>query len=128
MGFLDGFFGGNSESENNTTTFHTLEFISQLDEIDALSQTKPIVIFKHSTRCSISRFALKRFEAEYNYDITQIETYVLDLIQHRDVSNEIAYRYKVQHQSPQILIIKEGKAVYTDSHDGIDANDLKGFV
>jgi bacillithiol system protein YtxJ len=129
MGFLDNLFGNSSEeNKENEAKFYSLELISQLDEIDAISETKPVAIFKHSTRCSISRFALKQFDAAFNYPEDKIDWYLLDLLNHRDISNEIAHRYNVQHQSPQILVIKNGKAVYHDSHDGIDANDLKQFV
>jgi bacillithiol system protein YtxJ len=129
MGFLDSLFGNSSDDNNEKEVkFYSLELISQLDEIDAISETKPVVIFKHSTRCSISRFALKQFDAEFNYDDSQIDWYLLDLLNHRDISNEIAHRYEVMHQSPQIIVIKNKKAIYHDSHDGIDANDLKKFV
>ncbi|MFC4740495.1 bacillithiol system redox-active protein YtxJ [Flavobacterium ponti] len=129
MGFLDSLFGNSSDDNNEKEVkFYSLELISQLDEIDAISEGKPVVIFKHSTRCSISRFALKQFDAAFNYPEDKIDWYLLDLLNHRDISNEIAHRYNVQHQSPQILVIKSGKAVYHDSHDGIDANDLKQFV
>lgn len=129
MGFLDSLFGNSSDDNNEKEVkFYSLELISQLDEIDAISEGKPVVIFKHSTRCSISRFALKQFDAEFNYDDSQIDWYLLDLLNHRDISNEIAHRYEVTHQSPQIIVIKNKKAIYHDSHDGIDANDLKKFV
>lgn len=129
MGFLDSLFGGKEVNENGQEAkFLSLAALSQLDEIDAVSETKPVVIFKHSTRCSISRFALKQFDAAFSYPEDKIDWYLLDLLNHRDISNEMAYRYNVQHQSPQILVIKNGKAVYHDSHDGIDANDLKQFV
>ena len=129
MGFLDSLFGNSSDDNNEKEAkFYSLELISQLEEIDAISETKPVVIFKHSTRCSISRFALKQFDAEFNYDDSQIDWYLLDLLNHRDISNEIAHRYKVTHQSPQIIVIKNKKAIYHDSHDGIDASDIEQFI
>jgi bacillithiol system protein YtxJ len=82
----------------------------QLDEIITLSFTTPVAVFKHSTRCSISRMALKQFENEF--DLEGIVTpYYLDLLNHRDISNEIATRFDVYHQSPQLLLIKEGKSI-----------------
>lgn len=130
MSFLDKIFRSSSEENKNEeeAKFFTLELIAQLDEIDAVSELKPIVIFKHSTRCSISRFVLKQFDVAYNYDEDKIDWYLLDLLNHRDISNEIAYRYNIQHQSPQIIVIKKGKEVYNASHDGIDVNDLKQFI
>lgn len=129
MGFLDNLFGNNiDENQDNKHLYIPLELISQLDEIEAISEIKPVVIFKHSTRCSISRFALKQFESNFKYPKEKLEWYLLDLLKFRDVSNEIAHRYEVMHQSPQILVIKDKKAIYHDSHDGIDAQDLKQFV
>lgn len=132
MGFLDKLFGGNPSEEKNENRveakFYTLDDIKLLDEVDVISQTKPVVLFKHSTRCSISRFALKRFDAEFNYADNQIDWYLLDLLNHRDISNGIAQRYKIEHQSPQIIVVRNGKAIFSSTHDGIDANDLKQFV
>ena len=132
MGFLDKLFGGSSEDENKENKveakFYTLDAITQLDEIDEISHTKSVVLFKHSTRCSISRFALKRFDAEFNYDEDKIDWFLLDLLNHRDISNEMANRYNVQHQSPQIIVVRNGKAVFSSTHDAIDANDLKQFT
>ena len=131
MGFLDKLFGGNSEEskeENRVEAkFYTLDDIKLLDEVDAISHTKPVVLFKHSTRCSISRFALKQFDAEFNYE-DKIDWYLLDLLNHRDISNEMAHRYKVEHQSPQIIVVRNGKAVFSSTHDAIDATLLKNYI
>ena len=102
--------------------------LSQLEHIDEASVSKSMLIFKHSTRCSISRMALKRFEQEYDIDEAHLECYFLDLLNHRDISNEIAQRWHVQHQSPQVLLIKNNKVIAHDSHDGIDANAIKRSV
>lgn len=132
MSFLKNIFGGNNSNEekapNQESKFYILQNIEQLNEIDTISNEKPVVIFKNSTRCAISRFALKRFDAEYNYSEEEMDWYILDLLEHRDISNEVTTRYAVMHQSPQILVIKNGKAVYTNSHDSIDAGELKQFV
>jgi len=116
---------GSSEKENefnNKVNWIPLTFLGQLDEIVAFSNQNPIVIFKHSTRCSISRFALKQFEREFDFEV---DAYFLDLIEYREISNEIATRFNVQHQSPQLLLIKDGKSVYDVSHSDIDAGELK---
>lgn len=116
---------GSSQSENTSNDgkekWIPLTSVGQLDEIIALSNEKPVIIFKHSTRCSISRFALKRFEKEFDFEV---KSYFLDLLEHRDISNEIANRFNVFHQSPQLLLIKGGKSVYDVSHDSIDAEVL----
>lgn len=104
-----------------------LNHITQLDEIVTLSKEKPVAIFKHSTRCSISRMALKQFENEFDFP-EKVTPYFLDLIAFRDISNDIASRFGVQHQSPQLILIKNGKAIYTTSHSDIDAGALKTKV
>lgn len=132
MSFFKNIFKENAntskEEIKETTKFYTLDKIEQFDEIDEVSQTKPVVLFKHSTRCSISRMALKQFDAEFNYPEEKIDWYLLDLLNHRDLSNEIASRYNVMHQSPQIIVIRNGKAVFNASHDSISTEDLKQFT
>ncbi|MVO10635.1 bacillithiol system redox-active protein YtxJ [Flavobacterium sp. TP390] len=131
MSFLNKIFGSSNQENpesNSEPKFHTLTDIEELDTIDTASFEKPIVLFKHSTRCSISRFALKQFDNAYHFTNTEMEWYLLDLLNYREVSNAIANRYDVMHQSPQILVIKNGKVIYTASHDAIDATDLKQFV
>jgi len=97
---------------------------AQLDEIVELSSEKTVVIFKHSTRCSISSMALNRFERNWSLD-EKVGAYFLDLIAHRDISNAIAKRFDVQHESPQLLIIKNGKCVFNSSHNMINASDVE---
>jgi bacillithiol system protein YtxJ len=124
MSIFSNIFGSseNENTENGKTKWIPLTFVGQLDEIVAFSEQKPVVIFKHSTRCSISRFSLKQFEREFDFEV---DAYFLDLLEHRDISNEIATRFNVYHQSPQLLLIKDGKSVYDVSHDAIDATELK---
>lgn len=132
MNFLKNFFketsSEESESSKEDVKYFQLDKMEQFDEIDEISKTKPVVLFKHSTRCSISRMALKQFDAEFNYPEEKIDWYLLDLLNHRDLSNEIASRYNVVHQSPQIVVIRNGKAVFNESHDSIAAEDLKQFT
>lgn len=127
MGFFKDIFGNNDSESNSQPTFewHDLTRMEQLDEIKEESAVQPIIIFKHSTRCSISRMALKTFEREYAIDTAEARPYYLDLIEHRDISNEIASRFGVMHQSPQLIIIVDGKAIYTASHNEIDADMAK---
>lgn len=95
----------------------------QLDEIISKSSERPQVIFKHSTRCSVSSVALNRLQKAGFPG--QIDFYYLDLIAHRNISNKIAELFKVQHESPQILLIKEGKCVYDESHLGISMDEIE---
>jgi bacillithiol system protein YtxJ len=125
MSIFNSLFGNSEEKKEVTSKINwtSLTNLKQLDEIVLLSNKKPVAIFKHSTRCSISRFALKQFENEFD-SADATDTYFLDLIEHRDVSNEIASRFQVVHQSPQLLLIKNGQSVYDVSHSDIDAGVL----
>ena len=129
MSFLNSIFGNseNTDYPKSNINWTELTDILQLQEIKAISNEKPVVIFKHSTRCSISRMALKQFEREFDLNDT-VDAYFLDLIAHRDISNEIAQRFNVYHESPQLILIKNGKAVYDVSHSDIDAEALKNKV
>lgn len=95
---------------------------SQLDEIRERSLTKPQVIFKHSTRCSISSMVKSRLERAQAPD--GVDFYYLDLIQYRPVSNQIAEDFKVWHESPQLLLISKGECIYDESHTGISMDEL----
>lgn len=95
----------------------------QLEEIVLNSNNKPQVIFKHSTRCSVSSMAKNRLDKKDQPE--GIDFYFLDLIKNRKISNKIAEDFNVQHQSPQILIINHGKCVYDESHSGITMEDIE---
>lgn len=125
MSFLKNMFSGSDEKDSNESKvkWTNLTDLGQLNEIISISNDKPVAIFKHSTRCSVSRMALKQFENEFTSS-NKVTPYFLDLIAYRDVSNEIASRFGVIHQSPQLILIKEGKAIYTVSHSDIDAQEL----
>lgn len=128
MGLFNKVFGGTEESNNESRiAWRVLTDLGQLNEIVNESTEKPVVIFKHSTRCSISRMALRQFEQEFDLE-GKVVSYYLDLLEHRDISNDIANRFGVYHQSPQLILIKEGKAIYDRSHESIDANKLVDFI
>lgn len=105
---------GNNKEKNTDLDWNILDDIKQLDDLVELSNDKTVVIFKHSTRCGISRAVKKAFEKQFK-DKDAI-FYYLDLLKHRDISNEIASRFNVQHQSPQLLVLKGEKVVKHDSH------------
>lgn len=129
MGIFKNIFGS-SENENQVELnqiWINLEDLGQLNEIIIASEEKPVVIFKHSTRCSVSRMALKQFENEFNLQ-GKMDAYYLDLIENRAISNEIASKFDVVHQSPQLLVIKNGKCIYNISHSEIDALFLNQFL
>lgn len=101
--------------------------LSELNIIVNESKVKPVLIFKHSTRCSVSRMVLKQFENEFALQ-DKIFPYFLDLLAYRAISDEIANRFGVVHQSPQMIVIKEGVAVYIASHESIAATDLNDYI
>lgn len=103
-----------------------LQSEDQLQEIISNSSSKPQVIFKHSTRCSISSMAKNRLDKKDNPD--GMDFYYLDLIRHRNISNKIASDFNVTHQSPQVLVINHGKCVYDESHSGIIMDDIVASV
>jgi bacillithiol system protein YtxJ len=99
--------------------------VEQLARMDEESQAYPVLILKHSTRCSISSVALNRIESNWKEEFSaRLKPYYLDLLRHRDVSNAIASRYNVVHESPQVLVISNGKCIYTESHNGIRLQEI----
>ena len=103
--------------------------LTQLDAIDDGSRTRPILLFKHSTSCSISRAALARLERAWtDEDAKAHAVYYLDLWKHRPISNAIAERYRVTHESPQVLVIVDGRCVHHASHFSITYADTKNAL
>lgn len=101
----------------------------QLSEIDNQSKEKPVLIFKHSTRCSISAASLDRLERKWDdTTMSNVVPYFLDLISNKEISNTVAQKYAVDHQSPQILIIRDGKCIHDASHFGIDYSEVEEIV
>ncbi|MCB0699419.1 MAG: bacillithiol system redox-active protein YtxJ [Chitinophagales bacterium] len=95
---------------------------AQLDAIIEESKQAPVVIFKHSTRCSISSMAKNRLDKADNPD--NMKFYYLDLITYRPISNKIAEVFQEHHESPQVLLIRNGECVYEESHNGINIDDI----
>ena len=126
MGLFNNLFNGGSEDDNNSKiNWISLTEISQLTTLISQSSIKPILIFKHSTRCGVSRMALKSFEKSYDLNESVLEMCFLDLLSYRDLSNEISSLLNVHHQSPQVLVVKNGDLVYHDSHYEISLQKIK---
>ncbi len=96
--------------------------INQLDFIKEESKKKPIVIFKHSTTCSISKMSKMRLESAWDLDI---DAYYLDLLNYRPISAAIAEKFSVHHESPQLLLIENEECIYDASHFDISVDELK---
>jgi bacillithiol system protein YtxJ len=106
--------------------WHPINTIEQLEQIKAASFKRPQVIFKHSTTCSISRMALDRFERAKAPE--NVEFHYLDLLNFRAISTEIANFFQVHHESPQVILIKNGECIYDESHYGIMMDELISFL
>ena len=136
MGLFNKLFGASTSSATNTdqskqeneTPWINLNSMEQLDGIVEKSKTKPQFIFKHSTRCGISRMVISRFKNDYQISGNEADLYYLDLLDYRAISNAIADRFQVMHQSPQLVIIKNGVAVAHESHSGINNIDMEKFI
>jgi len=102
--------------------WNILQSEQQLENLKKHSSDKPQVIFKHSTRCSISSMTKARLERSPEPE--GLDFHILDLIAHRSLSNKIAEDFRVEHESPQVLVIKNGKCVYDESHNGIRMDEL----
>lgn len=93
------------------------------DELDALvvrSSTRPVLIFKHSPTCGTSYFALDELSA-WGQEQDAADVHLVDVIAHRVVSNEIARRFGVRHQSPQVLLVRDGRVLWHASHYSVTA-------
>ena len=127
MSLFSGLFGANTTSESSKVPWIPLTSMEQLVELTEHSFEKPALIFKHSTRCGISRNVLKQFENEYDLD-TEVDAYYLDLLEYRPISSAIATQFSVTHQSPQLILMKNGQVVHHASHSDIDAQLLKKYL
>lgn len=129
MGLFDKIFGSSDVEKGNKPKidWNALTSLSQLDEIVEESKEKTVVVFKHSTRCGISRMALSGFERDFEPSNSNLEFYYLDILNYRELSNQIAAGFGVWHESPQLLIIKDEKVVYHASHGQIDAKKIENY-
>jgi bacillithiol system protein YtxJ len=106
-----------------------LKSINQIDEIREVSKDKSVLIFKYSSRCSLSQMALDRLERNWKEsEMADVKSYFLDLISYREISNRVAHEFDVEHESPQVLIIENGKSIYDESHMGINYTQIRDAV
>ncbi|MFN6071711.1 MAG: bacillithiol system redox-active protein YtxJ [Bacteroidota bacterium] len=98
---------------------------SQIAEIIALSNSIPVYIFKHSTTCGISAQAKENLEISFKNTDKPFLLYYLDLLKYRSISNEVASKLNVHHQSPQLILVHNGEVAFTTSHHKIKTNILE---
>jgi bacillithiol system protein YtxJ len=127
MSFFKNIFTSDDAQIPSNIVWNHLKDLNQLKNLIDESEHKPVLIFKHSTRCSVSRMALRQFENEF-VDHNKISLYFIDLLQFRDVSNAVTEQFGIPHQSPQILLIRNGLVLFDASHSSIDAEDLKRYI
>ncbi len=104
----------------------TLDQQNQINSLKQESFERPVLIFKHSTRCAISSMVIKRLERQWSE--TEMVPYFLDLISYRDVSNLIASSLNVTHQSPQVILLRNGEVIHHTSHNDIDFEELNAIA
>ena len=115
---------GNFSGGGPGPKWKNLTDISQLDHLEDVSKETPVAIYKHSNRCGVCLIAKENLESGLGDD-EPMETYFVNVVSERTVSNAIAQRFGLRHESPQIMLIKDGKVVYHRSHFGIDPNELR---
>ncbi|MDP5105058.1 MAG: bacillithiol system redox-active protein YtxJ [Polaribacter sp.] len=133
MGIFNKMFGakdgdGLKPEKKSYLNWISLNSLEQLDEIKEQSKTASILIFKHSTRCGISSMVIKRFENLFTEEHQHLKMYYLDLLTYRNISDEVGYAFQIMHQSPQLLVIKNGVAVFDASHYDITTINLTRFI
>ncbi|NAS13409.1 bacillithiol system redox-active protein YtxJ [Poritiphilus flavus] len=131
MGLLDSLFGkknGVLQEQRKALPWVALTSTAQLEDIVERSEQRPQVIFKHSTTCGISRMVLQMFTNDYDLSENSVDLYYLDLHQYREVSNQTAMQFGVMHQSPQLIVIKNGDVVVHESHGAITDIDLSDYL
>jgi bacillithiol system protein YtxJ len=120
------FWSKSKEEAAQPEGWNVLETLEQLDAVFMASNTRPQLLFKHSTRCPVSSHAWSHLKENTGLLLPAYDLHFLDLIQFREVSNQIEQRSGVQHQSPQVICIVEGKATYNASHHHIEVDSLVG--
>ena len=128
MGLLKSIFKASEPKEEKILPWIPLNTTAQLSYINEKSKSKTQIVFKHSTRCGISRMVMKQFVASYTLTDKEADLYYLDLLSYREISNEVGYAFQVFHESPQILIIKNGVVVAHASHGGVNAIELPEYI
>ncbi|ANF52665.1 general stress protein [Chryseobacterium glaciei] len=124
MSFFDKIFGGKEENLQQKSFWKKIESEEDLEKAIENSYHQKIGIFKHSTSCFISKTVLKNFEKEIENTDEKVELYYLDLLSHRPISNKIAEDLGIRHESPQFIVIENGKAISNASHQDISLSQI----
>ena len=129
MGLFNKILGSKVKEEKETNVnWIPLNSLEQIKTIKELSKSETILVFKHSTRCGISKMVIKQFENLFLEEHQNLKVYYLDLLNNRDISAEIGAMFQVMHQSPQLIVVKNEVSVYHASHNDITEIDLSRFI
>lgn len=124
MSFFDKIFGGKENNPERKSFWKKIESEEDLAQAIERSYQHKIAIFKHSTRCFISKTVLKNFEREIDNLDHELDLYYLDLLEHRVISNKISKDLEIRHESPQLIIIEDGKVINSASHEDISISQI----
>ncbi|MBL1221107.1 bacillithiol system redox-active protein YtxJ [Chryseobacterium sp. L7] len=124
MSFFDKIFGGKNNSPERKSFWKKIESEEDLNRAIESSYQHRIAIFKHSTRCFISKTVLNNFEKEIDNLDDKLDLYYLDLLEHRPISNKISEDLGIRHESPQLIIIEDGKVINSASHEDISISQI----
>ncbi len=102
-----------------------LKSLEQIEEILTKSNEMPVLVFKHSDRCGVSSASKSDLDRDWDLRENEIVAYYLDVVENRAVSDEVAKRFGVRHESPQVLVIRDGAVVHTSSHWDISVRELR---
>jgi len=130
MGLLNSIFGSSKDKPVESKNINWIPFtaLEQIQTIKENSNSESIFIFKHSTRCGISSMVIKQFEKLFQEEHQNLKVYYLDLLNYRNISDEVGHTFQVMHQSPQLLVIRNGVSVHNASHYDITQIDLARFI
>ena len=129
MGLFNSIFSNsNNQSLQEAINWINLTNLDEITDIKTLSISESIFIFKHSTRCGISRIVKKQFEKLLLPNNNNVKVYYLDLLKYRNVSDAVSEVFQVRHQSPQLLIIRNEVAVKHASHYDITTISINKYL
>ena len=125
MSFFDKIFGGKQEENQSKSFWNPIQSEQDLENAVKKAYQQKIAIFKHSTSCFISKTVLKNFEKEIeSVEENNTVLYFLDLLAYRNLSNKIAEDFNIRHESPQLLVIENGKVINNASHQNISISQI----
>lgn len=128
MGWFSKSRESKESSTRNSVQWIKLESVDQLMNLVKTTHEKPVLLFKHSTRCSISAMAKNNLERNWTSGSELCDAYLLDLLAHRDVSQKIAEITGIKHESPQAIVLQGDEIVYDASHSGIEARRIESIL